>query len=70
MQSLSWLLMRTPNSAAICQCHSLGEFAFVKKDVCLFQMYPAQVRSTEHGISAATGKVGSIAVVVWLNYLG
>ena len=34
------------------------------------QMYPAQVRSTAHGISAATGKVGSILVVVWLNYLG
>ena len=33
-------------------------------------MYPAQVRSTAHGISAATGKVGSILVVVWLNYLG
>jgi len=35
-----------------------------------FQMYPAQIRSTAHGISAATGKVGSICVVVWLNYLG
>jgi hypothetical protein len=34
------------------------------------QMYPAQIRSTAHGISAATGKVGSICVVVWLNYLG
>ncbi len=33
-------------------------------------MYPAQIRSTAHGISAATGKVGSICVVVWLNYLG
>lgn len=36
----------------------------------LFQMYPAPIRSTAHGISAATGKVGSILVVVWLNYLG
>lgn len=34
------------------------------------EMYPAQVRGTAHGISAATGKVGSIAVVVWLKYLG
>ena len=34
------------------------------------QMYPAPIRSTAHGISAATGKVGSILVVVWLNYLG
>lgn len=34
------------------------------------QMYPAQIRSTAHGISAATGKIGSIMVVVWLNYLG
>ena len=34
------------------------------------QMYPAPIRSTAHGISAATGKVGSISVVVWLNYLG
>lgn len=34
------------------------------------EMYPAQIRSTAHGISAATGKVGSICVVVWLNYLG
>lgn len=33
-------------------------------------MYPAPIRSTAHGISAATGKVGSILVVVWLNYLG
>lgn len=36
----------------------------------LVQMYPAPIRSTAHGISAATGKVGSILVVVWLNYLG
>lgn len=34
------------------------------------QMYPAPIRSTAHGISAASGKVGSILVVVWLNYLG
>ena len=34
------------------------------------QMYPAPIRATAHGISAATGKVGSILVVVWLNYLG
>ncbi|KAL3162223.1 hypothetical protein ABBQ32_009926 [Trebouxia sp. C0010 RCD-2024] len=34
------------------------------------EMYPAPIRSTAHGISAATGKVGSILVVVWLNYLG
>lgn len=33
-------------------------------------MYPAQIRSTAHGLSAAAGKVGSILVVVWLNYLG
>ena len=41
-------------------------------DTCLacVQMYPAPIRSTAHGISAATGKVGSISVVVWLNYLG
>ena len=26
------------------------------------------MRSTAHGISAASGKVGSIAVVVWFNY--
>ncbi len=36
----------------------------------MLQMYPAPIRSTAHGISAATGKVGSICVVVWLNYLG
>ena len=30
----------------------------------MLQMYPAQVRGTAHGISAATGKVGSISIVV------
>ena len=30
----------------------------------MLQMYPAQVRGTAHGISAATGKVGSIGIVV------
>ena len=30
----------------------------------VLQMYPAQVRGTAHGISAATGKVGSIGIVV------
>ncbi|KAK9807016.1 hypothetical protein WJX72_010792 [[Myrmecia] bisecta] len=34
------------------------------------ESYPSQIRGTAHGISAATGKVGSILVVVWLNYLG
>lgn len=34
------------------------------------ESYPAQVRSTAHGISAAVGKVGSIGVVVWYNYAG
>ena len=52
--------------------HSIFTFwkRFVKVGVSWLQMYPAQVRGTVHGISAATGKVGSIAVVVWLNYLG
>ena len=30
----------------------------------VLQMYPAQIRGTAHGISAATGKVGSIGIVV------
>ncbi|DBA76897.1 TPA: hypothetical protein ACH3X1_009498 [Trebouxia sp. C0004] len=33
------------------------------------ELYPAAVRSTAHGISAASGKLGSILSVVWLNYL-
>ena len=45
-------------------------FAFCSLSTVWLQMYPAQIRSTAHGLSAAAGKVGSILVVVWLNYLG
>lgn len=46
------------------------EYTSAPLDTLHLQMYPAQIRSTAHGLSAATGKVGSILVVVWLNYLG
>ena len=48
----------------------LGIFSFGSSLALSAQMYPAPIRATAHGISAATGKVGSILVVVWLNYLG
>ena len=65
------------NSSGVVTC--LNCLACLHADCCIvddltsypaLQMYPAQIRSTAHGISAATGKVGSICVVVWLNYLG
>ena len=37
-------------------------------DECAAESFPAQVRGTAHGISAAVGKVGSIGVTVWFNY--
>ena len=34
------------------------------------ELYPTQVRTTAHGLSAGTAKVGALWAAVWFNYLG
>ncbi|UZJ55817.1 hypothetical protein CBS101457_005137 [Exobasidium rhododendri] len=34
------------------------------------EVYPASVRSTAHGLSAATGKMGALLAAVYYNYIG
>ena len=36
---------------------------------CAGELYPTSVRTTAHGISAGTAKVGALWAVVWFNYL-
>ena len=36
--------------------------------ICAGELYPTEVRTTAHGMSAGVAKVGALWATIWFNY--